>query len=141
MDMRYFEYEHTVGFQETNLIGNVYYVHYLSWQGRCREMFLHEHAPSVLEDIANGLKLATVRVNCEYEEELLAFDKVSIRMSLVTLKPSGMTLRFTYVKREPNRETVVARGEMEIACLRGTAAVPVPEELREALRPYREEAA
>lgn len=139
--MRYFEYEHTVGFQETNLIGNVYYVHYLAWQGRCREMFLHEHAPGVLEDIAGGLKLATVSVSCEYEEELLAFDRIAIRMSLATLKPSGMTLRFTYVKRDAARETVVARGQMEIACLRGTGAVPVPDELREALRPYREEAA
>ena len=139
--MRYYQYDHIVGFQETNLIGNVYYVHYLGWQGRCREMFLHDHAPGVLEEIADGLKLATVRVACEYEEELLAFDRVAIRMSLGTLKPSGMTLRFTYVKLEPSRETVVARGEMEIACLRGTAAVPVPEELREALRPYREEAA
>ena len=139
--MRYYEYLHTVGFQETNLIGNVYYVHYLSWQGRCREMFLHDNAPGVLQDIANGLKLATVNVSCEYEEELLAFDRVAVRMSLATLKPNGMTLRFTYVKVEENRETVVARGEMEIACLRGTAAVPVPEELREALRPYREQAA
>lgn len=139
--MRYYEYQHIVGFQETNLIGNVYYVHYLSWQGRCREMFLNDHAPGVLEDIKDGLKLATVRVACEYEEELLAFDRVSVRMSLGTLRPSGMTLRFTYVKVEETRETVVARGEMEIACLRGTAAVPVPEELREALRPYREEAA
>jgi len=138
---RYYEYQHIVGFQETNLIGNVYYVHYLSWQGRCREMFLSDHAPSVLVDIKDGLKLATVRVNCEYEEELLAFDRVSVRMSLGNLKPSGMTLRFTYVKVEETRETVVARGEMEIACLRGTSAVPVPEDLREALRPYREEAA
>jgi enediyne biosynthesis thioesterase len=139
--MRYYEYQHIVGFQETNLIGNVYYVHYLSWQGRCREMFLSDHAPGVLEDIKDGLKLATVRVSCEYEEELLAFDRVSVRMSLATLRPSGMTLRFTYVKVEDSRETVVARGDMEIACLRGTAAVPVPEELREALRPYREQAA
>jgi enediyne biosynthesis thioesterase len=139
--MNYYEYQHVIGFQETNLIGNVYYVHYLSWQGRCREMFLSDHAPGVLEDIANGLKLATVRVSCEYEEELLAFDRVAIRMSLGALRPNGMTLRFTYVRLRDDNETIVARGEMDIACLRGTAAVPVPEELREALRPYREEAA
>lgn len=138
---RYYEYQHIVGFQETNLIGNVYYVHYLSWQGRCREMFLSDHAPGVLEDIKDGLKLATVRVACEYEEELLAFDRVTVRMSLGALKANGMTLRFTYVKVDDTRETIVARGEMEIACLRGTSAVPVPEELKEALRPYREEAA
>ncbi|HVR11545.1 MAG TPA: acyl-CoA thioesterase, partial [Thermoanaerobaculia bacterium] len=43
--MRYFEYRHLVGFEETNLVGNVYYVNHLRWQGRCREMFLLEHAP------------------------------------------------------------------------------------------------
>ena len=134
--MKHYEYHHTVGFQETNLIGNVYYVHYLSWQGRCREMFLRDHAPGVLQDINDGLKLATVRVGCEYEEELLPFDNVVVKMSLGVLKPSGLTLKFTYVKANNGHETIVARGEMEIACLRGTTAAPVPEELREALRPY-----
>jgi len=140
--MKYYEYHHVVGFQETNLIGNVYYVHYLAWQGRCREMFLRDYAPGVLDEINGGLKLATVRVSCEYEEELLSFDHVIVRMSLAALKPSGLTLRFTYVKAgNDGRETVVARGEQEIACLRASAPAPVPEELREALRPYREEAA
>ena len=37
---KYYEYPHMVGFEETNLVGNVYYVNYLRWQGRCREMFL-----------------------------------------------------------------------------------------------------
>lgn len=134
--MKTYEYHHTVGFQETNLIGNVYYVHYLSWQGRCREMFLHDNAPGVLEDIANGLKLATVRVACEYEEELFPFDHVIVRMSLGVLKPSGLTLHFTYVRLKDDRETLIARGEMEIACLRGNDLAPVPEELKEALRPY-----
>lgn len=136
--MKFYEYHHVVGFQETNLIGNVYYVHYLSWQGRCREMFLHDLAPSVLEDINNGLKLATVRVSCEYEEELFPFDHVIVRMSLGVLKPSGLTLRFQYVKSADGVETPIARGEMEIACLRGVAAAPVPDDLREALRPFME---
>jgi acyl-CoA thioesterase FadM len=82
-----------------------------------------------------------VRVSCEYEEELFPFDHVAVRMALGVLKPSGLTLKFTYVKVADGRETIAARGEMEIACLRGSAAAPVPEELREALRPYREGAA
>jgi acyl-CoA thioesterase FadM len=62
-------------------------------------------------------------------------------MGLLLRRLSGLTLKFTYVKVADERETIVARGETEIACLRGTAAAPVPEELREALRPYRDEAA
>ena len=36
--MRGYEHRHIVGFEETNLTGNVYYVNHLSWQGRCREL-------------------------------------------------------------------------------------------------------
>ncbi len=59
--MRYYEYRHRVGFEETNVVGNVYFTHYLRWQGRCREMFLHEHAPEVTAEMGRGLSLATTR--------------------------------------------------------------------------------
>jgi enediyne biosynthesis thioesterase len=66
--MRKYEYRHVVGFEETNLIGNVYFVNHLRWQGRCREMFLRDHAPAVLAQIDRGLALVTTRVVCEYFE-------------------------------------------------------------------------
>ena len=54
--MRAYEYRHVVGFEETNLVGNVYFTEHLRWQGRCREMFLKEHAPEVLaERLEQGL--------------------------------------------------------------------------------------
>ena len=65
----YFEYLHTVGFEETNLVGNVYYVNHLRWQGRCRERFLHAHAPGVLDQLSSGLALVTTRCSCEYFAE------------------------------------------------------------------------
>ena len=37
--MKYYEYRHLVAFEESNLVGNVYYVNHLRWQGRCRELF------------------------------------------------------------------------------------------------------
>jgi len=52
--MRSYEYRHVVVFEETNLVGNVYYVNHLRWQGRCREMFLREHAPLVLAELATA---------------------------------------------------------------------------------------
>ena len=38
--MRTFEYRHVIGFEETNLVGNVYYANHVRWQGRCRELVL-----------------------------------------------------------------------------------------------------
>src|SRR4029079_452128 len=50
-----YEYRHVVTFEDTNLLGNVYYVNYLSWQGRCRELFLRDHAPSILAQLREDL--------------------------------------------------------------------------------------
>lgn len=136
----YFEMKHVVGFEETNLAGNVYYVNYLRWQGRCREMFLREKAPGVLEDLRSDLKLYTVDVECEFLGEITLFDELSIRMRLEELTQTQIQLDFEYVKVMDGQERPVARGRQRIACMRGpnTRTVParVPGELRDALRHY-----
>jgi len=134
--MRTYDYTVTVGFEETNLVGNVYFVNHLRWQGKCREMFLHEHAPGVVSELAAGLRIVTVRCACEYHAELSAFDEVLVKMSLRALRQTSLALEFDYVKRTNGHEVIVARGEQEIAFLRDGAAVPVPDELRKALVPY-----
>ncbi|MEV0694863.1 acyl-CoA thioesterase [Streptomyces sp. NPDC050388] len=137
----YYEYRHTVGFEETNLVGNVYYVNYLRWQGRCRELFLKEKAPEVLADVQDDLKLFTLKVDCEFFAEITAFDELSIRMQLSELGQTQLEFTFDYVKvTEDGAETLVARGRQRIACMRGpnTATVPslIPDALTRALEPY-----
>lgn len=138
--MKAYEYRHLVGFEETNLVGNVYYVNHLRWQGRCREMFLRDHAPEILEELSNGLALATVRCSCDYLVELEAFDQLLIRMRLGGVVQNRITLSFEYWRQNGDGEELAARGEMVIACMRreGKRAVPtaIPAPLREALKPY-----
>lgn len=138
--MRAFEYRHIVGFEETNLVGNVYYTNHLSWQGRCREMFLRQHSPGVLAELSGDLALATLRCSCEYLAELAAFDEVVIRMTLAELVQNRITLDFEYVRLTRDGEELVARGQQQVACLRriGKRAVPtpIPDDLMQALRLY-----
>lgn len=139
---RYFELPHTVGFEETNIVGNVYYVNYLRWQGRCREMFLKQRAPEVLADLRDDLKLFTLKVDCEFFAEITAFDELSIRMRLVDLAQTQLEFSFDYVRLDPGGgETLVARGRQRVACMRGpnnrTVPTRVPEPLIRALEPYR----
>lgn len=140
--MPHYEYRHIVGFQETNLVGNVYYTHHLSWQGRCRELFLREHAPDVIDQLRRGLSLATVSCSCEYFSELLAFDEISVRLRLADLVQNRMRLAFEYWRLGPAGEELVARGEQQVACMQrdGDRLVPapVPQSLREALAAYAE---
>jgi enediyne core biosynthesis thioesterase len=139
---RYFEYRHTVGFEETNLVGNVYYVNYLRWQGRCREMFLKRHCPELLADLQHGLKLFTLRVACEFLDEITAFDELSIRMRLVELTQTQIEFTFDYLKLAGDGgEQLVARGRQRVACMSGrngqTSPARVPEPLVRALDSYR----
>ncbi|MCY0937372.1 acyl-CoA thioesterase [Streptomyces sp. H34-S4] len=136
----YFEYLHTVGFEETNLVGNVYYVNYLRWQGRCRELFLYKKAPDVLAEVQDDLKLFTLKVDCEFFAEITAFDELSIRMRLSELGQTQLEFTFDYVKITSGVEVLIARGKQRIACMRGpnTNTVPslIPEGLARALEPY-----
>jgi enediyne biosynthesis thioesterase len=139
--MRAYEYEHTVGFEETNLVGNVYFARFISWQGRCRELFLRDHAPAVLDELAGDLRLVTTHVSCHYFAELRALDRVVVRMTLARIAQGRVAMRFEYL----SDDQLVARGTQEIACLRAAGdtyiPVPVPEPLRAALSPYQEVAA
>jgi len=134
--VRAFEYRHIVGFEETNLVGNVYYVNHLRWQGRCREMFLREHAPAVLEQLSNGLILATVHCSCDNLEEVRAFDEILVRMRLTSVAQNRISLGFEYWRVNADREQLIARGRQEVACMRRDGPTPVPNELRQALLPY-----
>ena len=138
----YYELRHRVGFEETNFVGNVYYLNYLRWQGLCRERFLTDEAPAVLSEIMHDdLKLFTLKAECEFFAEITAFDELSVRMRLDELTQTQIQFTFDYVHlKEDGVETLVAKGSQRIACMRGpnNATVPtrVPARLRQALAPY-----
>lgn len=134
--MKNYEYKHIVGFEETNLVGNVYYTNFIRWQGRCREMFLREKASDVLEMFKNGFAMVTTRVSCEYLNELNAFDELIIVMKLGEIKQNRVAMLFEYWRGEE----LVARGEQEIACMQraGDSIAPaaIPLSLSSALQNY-----
>ena len=138
--MRFYEDRHIVGFEETNLVGNVYFVNHLRWQGRCRELFLRDHAPGVLAELGRGLSFATIHVSCDYFEEVRALDEVMIRMRLASQMQNRLTLAFDYYHTHQGREQLIARGEQQVACMRHEGAslvpAPLPAELRDALLPF-----
>jgi enediyne biosynthesis thioesterase len=139
----YYELLHRVGFEETNFVGNVYYVNYLRWQGHCRERFLQDMCPSVLAEIMHDdLKLFTLKAECEFFAEITAFDELSVRMRLDELTQTQIQFAFDYVHLKDGAESLVARGKQRIACMRGpnyeTVPTRVPVPLREAIAAFTE---
>jgi enediyne biosynthesis thioesterase len=139
--MKFYEYKQVVGFEETNLTGNVYFTNYFHWQGRAREHFLRDHAPEILQQLEEGLALVTLNCSCSFLDEVKVFDQVTVRMFLEDIHRNRITMRFEYW-RDAQEPVLVARGEQQIACMRrsegGLAPTPVPECLRRALAGFAE---
>ena len=135
-----YAWRHVVGFGETNLLGNVYFSHPVAWQGRCREMFLRDHAPEVLVELAKDLRLVTLDVSCAYRDELFAFDEVEIRMRLASVAEHRIGLEFEYLVTREGRDVVAAEGRQEVGCMRsgpnGLTPTQVPACLLRALEPF-----
>jgi len=139
-----FVYHHIVTFEETSVVGSVYYANHIRWQGSCRELFLRQHVPEILGLMEQGLALVTLSVRCEFFHELAAFDALTIRMRLADLAPHRMSLEFEYWREQDHGEELVARGGQELACMmrregRGRSELepePWPKPMREALAPY-----
>ncbi len=136
----YFEHHHWICFEETNLVGNVYFANYVVWQGHCRERFLFEYAPDVVELIKNGLALITLKTSCEYFQETFAFEEVIIRMDVEWIRQNRMAMRFEYIREKDGVEEVVARGEQQTAAMvekDGTmVAVPFPDSVLAAIEKH-----
>jgi enediyne biosynthesis thioesterase len=118
-----------VTFEDTNVAGNVYFINHLKWQGRCRELFLHEHVPELLARLNDDLALVTVRCTCEYLGELFVFDEVIVRMRLGELTQGRVSMRFEYLRVNGSATPqLIATGEQETACMRraDTQLYPAP---------------
>lgn len=137
---KFYDYRLTVSFEDTNVVGNVYFSNYIRWQGKAREQFLSEEAPKILAEMSRGLELITISVKCDYHSQLFALDQVLIRMRLEALEPASVRMVFEYYREDRSGTEIVATGYQEVAACQlqngSRKRVPLPESLREACLRY-----
>lgn len=135
--MRRYEYDLTVSFQDTNLVGNVYFSQYFSWQGKCRESFLFDHAPQVVDDFKIGYGMITKNSSCNFVREAFAFDRILIEMYLKELTRIGATMCFDYYRREPEGKVLLAQGSQAVMWVNQEHRISVmPDYLYNAIREF-----
>jgi enediyne biosynthesis thioesterase len=127
--------------EDTNALSNVYFVRHISWQGRCRELFLAALATEITDQLTKDLRLLTTRVECQYFSELHAFERVEVRMALAYMATHKIGLDFEYCVNRNEHVATVARGFQEIACMKyvdnAMRPTPVPAALVTALAAYK----
>jgi len=137
--VRPYRYGFVVSFQDTNLVGNVYFSQYFGWQGKCREHFLKDHAPNVLDYFKAGFGMVTKDSECRFVREAFVFDHILIEMFLEDLSRVGVRMRFDYYRQGPEGKLLLAQGSQAVAWVNSDHRVTVmPEYLYEAVRAFSE---
>ena len=108
---RFFEYRFQVSFEETNVVGNVYFSNYFVWQGKCRESFLATYAPQVLEDFSKGHGMITKESSCVFYNESFAFDNLLIKMDLDKINRTSISMNFNYYREKDDELIHLATGK------------------------------
>lgn len=128
-----YEYRFIATFEETNVVGNIYFANYALWQGKCREMFLYEYCRDILRDINNGLALITTDLSLQFISQLFAFDQVVVRMTLGAHSQSRLMMEFEYFREVDGQLTLVCRGHQATVAMRKVDDKLVAESFPEAL--------
>jgi enediyne biosynthesis thioesterase len=131
-----FEYRFLVSFEETNVVGNVYFSNYFVWQGKCREAFLAAYAPQVLEDFAAGHGMITKESSCEFHNESFAFDNLLIRMTLDKINRTSITMNFQYFRDEEEPVLLATGRQSTIWASPGQKIAMLPDYLYDVVKKF-----
>ena len=105
---------------DANLVGNIYFAHYFSWQSRLIDGFFH---PFLVEAYRRGQGVpSTKRVEVEHLQDAMPFDTIEVIMTLDSLSPDGLVLGFDYFRAGDNgHRAKLAFGTHELSSEGGLA--------------------
>jgi acyl-CoA thioesterase FadM len=134
-------HEHIVhtGQTHSNLVGNVYYANYSTWQVAAVDAMLEERVPAMFRSFsaARGeLRCSTAAVR--HLREAMPFDTVAVTIHLQELCENGVRLLCEFWRLDNGARTKLAFGEIVAEWSVATAdgswqSQPLPDDLRRAL--------
>ncbi len=102
--------------QDSNLVGNLYFGNYSVWQGRLRDQFLHDIAPSCFNPDKVGGQLECLFFGTHHLREAMPFDNVEVSMHVKAVYRGALDLWFEYHRVGTNGEREkLAVGEHRVA--------------------------
>ena len=114
----------------------------LGWQGKCRELFLADHSPDVLQKIVDRkLILQTTSASVDLlQQPADRIEQVRIEMRLVSIKCGQMTVQFEYLGRLDSGSWEHFATGSQVMSSKNSAinACTLPDELLLALRQFTE---
>lgn len=119
-------------FEDANLVGNIYFAQYATWQARAFEQALQRLMPGFW---TQG-EFRCERCAIQHLREAMPFDQIRVQVSLDAMYEYGLHVRFEYLRvAEGGRDVKLAVGEQHVrwrtcGANRSWNLAPLPAELR-----------
>jgi enediyne polyketide synthase len=97
-----------------NLVGNIYFSHYVSWQAAMRDKFFFEIIPGYYKQLVSQGEWMCTKVWTTHLQDAMPFEKVNIEMALRRLTTRSAVLRFNYFRLTPGGKQKLAYGEQTV---------------------------
>jgi enediyne polyketide synthase len=119
--------------EESNLVGNIYFSNYTTWQGRVRDQFFYKLAPELYRGTGEHGEWIALNSRIQHLREAMPFDTIEVQMSLLKRYQYGAKLLFEYYKLDENgQKQKLAFGEQDILWIkRDEQGNPIPSVLPE----------
>ncbi len=120
--------------EESNLVGNIYFSNYTTWQGRVRDQFFYQLAPELYRGTGEHGEWIALHSHIQHLREAMPFDTIEVQMSLLKRYQYGAKLLFEYYKLDADgQKQKLAFGEQDILWVkRDQQGNPIPAALPEA---------
>jgi acyl-CoA thioesterase FadM len=82
--------------QDSNLVGNLYFGNYSSWQGRLRDEFFHALGPEYFNGRKSPAQLECISFGTQHLREAMPFDQIEATMQLRAIYPGAVDLWFDF---------------------------------------------
>lgn len=92
--------------EDSNLVGNVYFANYATWQGRVRDRYFHRLAPRFYRGHGEEGELRCRWVKVDHVREAMPFDHVEVVMHLQAVFEQGVELKFEFHRVTPGEERI-----------------------------------
>jgi enediyne polyketide synthase len=93
----------STSFEDSNLVGNIYFSNYFVFQGRLRDYFLHQVVPELLRGTdAQGELLCTFS-SMNFLREAMPFDDIHVVLRATRVYTCGMDLEFSFFRGSPGQ--------------------------------------
>lgn len=111
-----------------NVVGNIYFANYYSWQGQTRDRYFFNLIPEYYRGTGERGELLCLECRVDHLREAMPFDRIMVTMALKEWKRCSATFYFEYFRLEPDGTRVkLAFGEHHaIWVTRGSDRKPVP---------------